>query len=250
MIFISDLSKKIGQFHFSCAELKIDSGEIIGICGASGSGKTIFAALLGGVLKSDFGSIEIDGIDICKQKVPGKNVSFVSYRDITYHQFTVAAYLDFFKSAFKMNEEEMKAKLNWFHEYFPVKNYLEKKISTLSDGEIQILKVFCSLINSPTHLILDEPFSSLGGDSALQLIRLFLELSAKDVVVIVCSNHINYLESLCGRLIVLSKGQISSILSSKKIKELAETFGKKYEEVVLSYYNGRDAVLPFLSAGV
>ncbi|MCK4979188.1 MAG: ATP-binding cassette domain-containing protein [Candidatus Delongbacteria bacterium] len=209
MIKIRNLVKEYKKFNgikIVCSELDISKGDIVGIYGNVGSGKTLFTKILAGVHKKYNGVIEFGMIS--SRSVPKKTLSFIPSSNILYTGLTLIDHIKFFGSEFKVNKTEITAKINWFDKFFNVNRNLDRKIYSFSKGELQYVKIFLSLLHSPSLVIIDELFTGFGNDDINSLYKLFEELSEREVTILFTSSHLEYIKALTENIIYIKNGSI------------------------------------------
>ena len=209
MIKIRNLTKKYKQFNdfkIKCSELEINKGDIVGICGPVASGKTLLSKILAGVHKKYDGQIEFGMINL--GSIPKRTLSYVPSSNILYNDLTVNDHIKFFASEFKINKTEINAKINWFDQFFNLSANLDKKIFSFTTGELQYIKIFLSLLYSPTILIIDELFTGLGTNDTEILKTIFEELSGREVTIIFTTSHLEYARSLTEKIKFIKDGTI------------------------------------------
>jgi ABC-type multidrug transport system ATPase subunit len=93
----------------------------------------------------------------------------------------------FMLEQYKVKKTEYDLKVEWFDQFFTINDLLDRKISTLSGGQLQSVKMFIALIHSPSVLIIDEPFNGLGSSSTEAFRSLTFDLKSRNVSVIAFS---------------------------------------------------------------
>lgn len=128
--------------------LTMGRGELVGITGENGCGKSTILKVLLGVLKPDAGKVQINGsIGYCPQET------------ILFPQLTVLENFKYFGAAYDINSETLKERLDYFTSYFRFEKFLNDKVENLSGGTKQKVNLCLALLNEPELLILDEPYN-------------------------------------------------------------------------------------------
>ncbi|MBN2857203.1 MAG: ATP-binding cassette domain-containing protein [Candidatus Delongbacteria bacterium] len=189
MIKIRDLKKEFKDtgFCIECRNLDVTDGCSIGIYGDTGSGKTLFSMLLSGVIKNYSGSVMIDITEL--KNTFRKKIGYVPFGNILYPALTVGEMSKFMMEQYKIKKTELDLKIQWFDQFFMISELLERKISTLSSGQLQFVKLFNALIHSPSVLIIDEPFNGPGSSAVGAFRSLLSDLKERNVSVIAFSAH-------------------------------------------------------------
>ena len=128
--------------------LPMGRGELVGITGENGCGKSTILKVLLGVLKPDAGKVQINGsVGYCPQDI------------ILFPQLTVLENFKYFGAAYDINSETLKERLDYFTSYFRFEKFLNDKVENLSGGTRQKVNLCLALLNEPELLILDEPYN-------------------------------------------------------------------------------------------
>ncbi|MDA3886676.1 MAG: ATP-binding cassette domain-containing protein [Candidatus Delongbacteria bacterium] len=211
MIKVRNLDKQYKQyddFRINCHELDVSKGEIVGIYGVVASGKTLFSKILSGVHKRYDGQIELGMVNL--GSVHKKLLSFVPSSNILYNDLTLNDHIKFLSSEFKVSKTEVTAKINWYDQYFKIKSVLKRKIHSFTSGELQYIKIFLSLLHSPSVLIIDELFTGLGSDDVIVFKNLFQEISEREVTILFTSSHLEYIKDLTENVFQIKNGVIEN----------------------------------------
>lgn len=215
IIEVKNISKKIGKKEI-LKNISFDGyeGDIIGIVGNNGVGKTTLLKVLTGLYKPNTGEIIFDGINLNNnyEKAISKVGSLIETPDL-YKHLTGRQNLDIFKRMFKgVDEETIKNIVSLIH----IEDALGSKFKTYSLGMKERLGIAQTLINDPKIIILDEPTNGLDPRGIIEL-RNILE-NLKDKVVLISSHMLSEIEVLCNKVIILNNGRIVNI-KEKNIKK-------------------------------
>lgn len=235
IIEVKNISKKIGKKEI-LKNISFDGyeGDIIGIVGNNGVGKTTLLKVLTGLYKPNSGEIIFDGINLNTnyEKAISKVGSLIETPDL-YKHLTGKQNLDIFKRMFKgVDEETIKNIVSLIH----IEDALGSKFKTYSLGMKERLGIAQTLINDPKIIILDEPTNGLDPRGIIEL-RNILE-SLKDKVVLISSHMLSEIEVLCNKIIFINNGKIINIkeINSKKKKILFEVDDYSKAKLLLKDY--------------
>lgn len=208
MIKIRDFKKEFKEtgFCIECRNLDVADGNSIGIFGDTASGKTLFSMLLSGVIKNYSGSVMIDITEL--KNTFRKKIGYVPFSNILYPALTVKEMSEFLLDQYKVKKTEYDLKVKWFDQFFAIKDILDRKISTLSGGQLQSVKMFIALIHSPSMLIIDEPFNGLGSSSTEAFKSLIRDLKERNVTIIALSSHKEMIKMITDGFVNLINGKI------------------------------------------
>lgn len=195
--------------------LNIENGEMLGIMGNTGCGKSTLVQLVAGLIKPDNGQIIIDGDDITNKKFDKstlrKKLGIVfQFPEMQLFEQTVQKDIYFGLKKFRLCDEEkykrakdILALLNL--DFDKIK---DKSPLALSGGEKRKIAVAGILVCKPKYLILDEPIAGLDYASREKFMNLLVKLKETGTTVIIISHNADYLAEYCDRVIVMDNGQI------------------------------------------
>ena len=186
----------------------VNRGEIVGLLGPNGAGKTTTINMVLGVLAATTGSVEIDGIDISRQRARALGrTNFAAVYAALPGNLTVIENLRFFGLLYGI--ESLRVRVEELLQQFDLVHLRHTKCGVLSSGEQTRAALAKALLNRPQLLLLDEPTASLD-PSAAQLIRATIKkLATEDRCGILWTSHnMNEVEAVCDRVLFLSRGKI------------------------------------------
>jgi ABC-2 type transport system ATP-binding protein len=186
----------------------VNRGEIVGLLGPNGAGKTTTINMLLGVLAATTGSVEIDGIDISKNRARAlARTNFSAVYAALPGNLTVTENLRFFGLLYGI--QSLRIRVEELLQEFDLAHLRHTKCGLLSSGEQTRAALAKALLNRPQLLLLDEPTASLD-PSAAQLIRAKIKtLATEDHCGILWTSHnMNEVEAVCDRVLFLSRGKV------------------------------------------
>jgi ABC-2 type transport system ATP-binding protein len=186
----------------------VNRGEIVGLLGPNGAGKTTTINMVLGVLATTTGSVEIDGIDISKQRARAlARTNFAAVYAPLPGNLTVIENLRFFGLLYGI--DSLRIRVEELLQQFDLAHLRHTKCGLLSSGEQTRAALAKALLNRPQLLLLDEPTASLD-PSAAQLIRAKIKrLATEDRCGILWTSHnMNEVEAVCDRVLLLSRGKV------------------------------------------
>ncbi|MEW6042478.1 MAG: ABC transporter ATP-binding protein [Elusimicrobiota bacterium] len=197
--------------------LEIFKGEIIGILGLNGAGKTTAMKLLCGLLRHTAGRITVFGFE--PESMDAKSsIGFLPEFPYFYPYLTPVESLDYYARLSGVPHEKIKSSVHNILEKVGLKEHLQKKISEFSKGMMQRLGVAQAIIHNPELIVLDEPVSGLD-PLAIHDIRLIISQLNKDGKTIFLSSHsISELEKISNRVVIIVKGEIAKIVNQTEWK--------------------------------
>ncbi|MEM2941229.1 MAG: ABC transporter ATP-binding protein [Thermoproteota archaeon] len=210
--------------------LRIREGESIAILGENGAGKTTLAKNLNGLLKPVEGSVKIDGVDTRSLSVAkmARKIGFVNHNPE--HQFfaeTVEDEVRFGLRNFGFPEEEIEKSVQEALGSFGLEEYRRKNPFQLSGGEKKRLAIASIMVWRPEALIIDEPTIGMDYAQRLNIQSILRSLVSENRSIIVITHDVDFAANICGRAIVLSRGEIigdgdlRKLLSERELVEKA-----------------------------
>lgn len=187
---------------------EIYPGQITGLLGPNGAGKTTTIQMLLDLITPTSGSIKIFGLDMehYREKILSQ-VNFSSpYVSLPN---TLKVWENLYTFARLYGVRDIKKKLEELTSFFDIKDFLPKKTSTLSTGQLTRLNLAKSLLNDPRLLLLDEPTASLDPDIADRVRKLLVKIKKeKQVTMLYTSHNMAEIEEICDRVIFINKGKV------------------------------------------
>ncbi|MDP2301553.1 MAG: ABC transporter ATP-binding protein [Ignavibacteria bacterium] len=194
---------------------EVEQGEIFGIIGPDGAGKTTLFRILTTLLLADKGSATVDGCDVIKDfKLIRNRVGYMPGRFSLYLDLTVEENLNFFATVFNTTIEE-----NYYlieDIYKQLEPFKDRRASALSGGMKQKLALCCSLIHKPTVLFLDEPTTGVDPVSRKELWEMLKKLKQQGISILVSTPYMDEAE-MCDRIALIQNGNFLKIDTPKNI---------------------------------
>lgn len=178
------------------ADIKLSSGEIVGIVGENGSGKSTLMQILVGALAPDGGTVERHG-----------RVGWCPQETLLYDRLTVRETFDLFGEAYEMSEAAVDDARNRLADQLGFAEYLDYRIDRLSGGNRQKVNLAVAVMHDPSVLLLDEPYTGFDWETYLAFWDLTESLVERGVSVAIISHLINERERF-DRVLELRDGQL------------------------------------------
>ena len=240
MIEVQGLTRKYGEFvAVNNVSFSISSGEIVGLLGHNGAGKTTVMRMLTGYLEPSAGAAWVGGMEISEKRYEiQQKIGYIPENSPLYPDMTVLQYLEYVASLRAIPDADCVSAIK----EVVVKTALADKaldsISTLSKGYKQRLTVAQAIIHHPEILILDEPTSGLDPSQILEM-RSIIKALSKNATVILSTHILQEIEAICDRVIIMVQGRIGM---DANLNELQQS-----NRLVVSVKNPSDEVAATLS---
>jgi ABC-2 type transport system ATP-binding protein len=192
---------------------KVARGEIVGLIGANGAGKTTAILHIIRYLNPKSGKIRMDGVDISKIKNEDFPVSYIPDTPVFYEELTLLEHLHFLKALYPDN----KLSIDEIIDRLEIHDHLHKVPSALSKGTKQKLMIALALLRRYELLIADEPFSGLD-PKQIGIFRQVLEECRQEQKAVLLSTHLlDMVDGTCDRYIMLHRGKLIAIGTKQDI---------------------------------
>ena len=204
---------------------EVDKGELFGVIGPDGAGKTTLFRILTTLLLPDSGNASMAGFDVVKEyKNIRKIVGYMPGRFSLYHDLTVEENLKFFATIFGTTIQENYDLIKDI--YVQIEPFKNRPAGKLSGGMKQKLALSCALIHKPEILVLDEPTTGVDAVSRKEFWDLLKRFKNQGITIIVSTPYMDE-ASLCDRVALMQEGQIMQIDTPADVI-------KKYERNILT----------------
>jgi len=229
MISVESLSKKYGGLNvLDLQELTIPKGEIFGLIGNNGAGKTTFFSLLLDLIESTSGTVLINEINVQKSEAWKPFTSAFIDESYLIGYLTVEEYYHFIGALRGMTKEEVDAFVVPFEPFFNTEVLNQKKyLRDFSKGNQKKAGIIGALIGHPELVILDEPFANLDPTTQIRLKNILKEEAKKHGTTFLISSHdLTHVTEVCERIVLLEKGVILKDIktTASTLKELENYF--------------------------
>lgn len=213
---VHNLKRKYGKVEaLKGISFSVPQGEIFGIIGPDGAGKTTLFRILTTLLIPDSGSAKVDGDDIIKDfRSIRKKVGYMPGRFSLYQDLSVEENLTVFASIFKTTIEENYHLVKDI--YQQIEPFKKRRAGALSGGMKQKLALSCALIHKPTVLFLDEPTTGVDPVSRKEFWDMLANLKKQGITIIVSTPYMDE-AGLCDRIALIQEGEFLKINAPEKI---------------------------------
>lgn len=215
-IEVNSISKHYGKVQaLHDVSFSVGKGEVFGLIGPDGAGKTSMYRILCSLLLPDAGTATVDGYDVVSQmKEIRKRVGYMPGKFSLYQDLTVEENLKFFATLFNTTVEENYDSIKAI--YSQLERFKNRRAGALSGGMKQKLALCCALVHQPSVLFLDEPTTGVDPVSRTEFWEILVQLKARDITIVVSTPYLDEVRS-CERVAFLSEGIIRGIGTPEEI---------------------------------
>ncbi|MEW6034995.1 MAG: ABC transporter ATP-binding protein [Candidatus Micrarchaeota archaeon] len=238
-VVVSELAKVIKEkIIVDRVSFTVGEGEVFGLLGANGSGKTTTFNMLSGLLAPSSGSVTIMGKNLKELQKATPEIGFVTQEDSFYETLTVMENLEFFASQHGVKGGEARPRIKRLLERTRLFEKRDVLASKLSGGMKKRLNIACSLVHDPKLVFLDEPTVGLDPVVRREIWDVIEELHATKKTIIITSHYMEEIERLCGRVAIMFAGRIvdcgtpAGLKKKYKLKQMEDVFAYLVRPVV------------------
>ena len=217
VINISNLKKSYDKIvAVKNLDLEINEGEMFGLVGPDGAGKTTTIRILCGLLKPDSGSVEVLDSDLKKKKKEIQNqIGYLSQKFSLYGDLSVDENIEFFADIHNVKDfQKRRDELLAFTRLTPFRDRLAEN---LSGGMKQKLALACSLIHKPKIIFLDEPTTGVDPVSRRDFWKILSDLQKDGITILMTTPYLDEAER-CNHVALMNKGEIIAVDTPQNIK--------------------------------
>lgn len=209
-IDVKNISKSYGRVQaLSDVSFAVGKGEVFGLIGPDGAGKTSMFRILCSLLLPDAGTAAVDGYDVVKQMREVRcRVGYMPGKFSLYQDLTIEENLNFFATLFGTTVEEGYDSIKAI--YSQIERFKDRKAGALSGGMKQKLALSCALVHQPSVLFLDEPTTGVDPVSRKELWEMLLMLKESGITIVASTPYLDEVRC-CERVAFLDQGKVRGI---------------------------------------
>lgn len=197
----------------------VKRGELFGLVGPDGAGKSTMFKIIVTLLKADSGVCYLEGLDVAKSVSQVRDIiGYMPGKFSLYQDLSIRENLEFFATAFGTSIEENFDLIKDI--YLQIEPFENRRAGALSGGMKQKLALCCALIHNPKVLLLDEPTTGVDAVSRKEFWQMLKQIQKQNITIIVSTPYMDE-ASLCDRIALIQQGEI---LSLDKPDEIAKSF--------------------------
>ncbi|CAH8770319.1 ABC transporter ATP-binding protein [Paenibacillus dendritiformis] len=237
VITVQQVSKRYGKkVILSDVDMTVAEGEIYGLIGPSGAGKTTLVKLIVGMDSASQGEIEVEG-----ERIPNlgmlQRIGYMAQSDALYPELTGEENLDFFASLFGLSKKKRSERIAYAADLVQLTPHLSKKVMAYSGGMKRRLSLAIALVHDPQVLVLDEPTVGIDPELRLTIWNELYRLKQEGKSILVTTHVMDEAEK-CDRLAMMREGRM---LTHGSPADLKSRFGIHSLEDIFIKAGGMDA---------
>ena len=223
MLKVANLSKKYPaneRYSVQNVSFTISAGEVVGIVGSNGAGKSTIIKSIIGVLPFQQGSIEINGFDINTQSEQAKRqIGYVPDDHSVYDKLTGREYINYIGSLYGATKQQKEYVAGDLAKQFDIAYALDTQIAGYSHGMNQKICILGALVHSPALWVLDEPMVGLDPQTMALLVKMIRDYADEHHSVLFSSHSLDTVKKACDVVIFIKGGQIVETVDLRENKD-------------------------------
>lgn len=225
MIHIENLVKRYGDLvALNHLNLDIHEGEIFGLLGPNGSGKTTAINCLLSLLKYDKGTIEIFGQPMTPDNYQAKQqIGIVLQNVAVFDELTVYENIDYFCGLYVSDKKKRKKLVDDAIRFVGLEDYCKMYPKKLSGGLLRRLNIACGIAHKPRLIIMDEPTVAVDPQSRNKILEGIQKLNVQGSTIIYTSHYMEEIEQICTRIAIMDHGRVIASGTSEELKKMIKT---------------------------
>lgn len=225
MIHIENLVKRYGSvLALDHLNLDIKEGEIFGLLGPNGSGKTTAIGCILSLLKYDKGTITVFGEEMHPNSYElKKNIGVVMQNVAVFEQMSVWENIDYFCGLYVKDKHQRKELVEEAIAFTGLHDYRKLRPKKLSGGLLRRLNIACGIVHKPKLIILDEPTVAVDPQSRNRILEGILELNRQGSTIIYTSHYMEEVDQICSKIAIIDHGRVLACGTTEELKKLLKT---------------------------
>jgi ABC-2 type transport system ATP-binding protein len=214
--------------------LDVQPGELVGLIGLNGAGKSTTINHVIGILRPFSGEISLNGLNI--QDSPEeykKQIAYVPETPILYDELTLREHLELTMTAYGLNHQRAWQRAHQLLKTFRLANKLDWFPANFSKGMKQKVMICCAFMTNAKLLVIDEPFYGLDPLAVHDLLELIEKRKKAGVAVLMSTHVLDTAQKYCDRFVLLANGKVRAHGTLNELRQLGDHSGESLDEIYL-----------------
>ena len=225
IVHIENLVKRYGELTaLNHLNLDIREGEVFGLLGPNGSGKTTAINCMLSLLKYEKGQIEIFGEPMSPDNYQvKKQIGIVLQNVAVFDELTVQENIDYFCGLYIGDKKKRKELVEDAIHFVGLEDYQKMRPKKLSGGLLRRLNIACGIAHKPRLIILDEPTVAVDPQSRNKILERIQQLNQQGSTIIYTSHYMEEVEQICTRIAIMDHGRVIASGTKEELKQMIKT---------------------------
>ena len=225
IVHIENLVKRYGELTaLNHLNLDIREGEVFGLLGPNGSGKTTAINCMLSLLKYEKGQIEIFGEPMSPDNYQvKKQIGIVLQNVAVFDELTVQENIDYFCGLYIGDKKKRKELVEDAIHFVRLEDYQKMRPKKLSGGLLRRLNIACGIAHKPRLIILDEPTVAVDPQSRNKILERIQQLNQQGSTIIYTSHYMEEVEQICTRIAIMDHGRVIASGTKEELKQMIKT---------------------------
>jgi sodium transport system ATP-binding protein len=242
MVKVKNLTKKFKEVEaVSNVSFEVNDGEILGLLGENGAGKTTALRMLATMLRCTGGTADINGYDLVKEseKVRSQIGILFGGEAGLYDRLTARENIAYFAQLNNMTKDETDKRIEYLTNMLEMQEYIDRRVGKFSKGMKQKVAIARSIVHDPKVMLFDEATSGLDVGASNVVQDFILQCRKEGKAIIFSSHSMEEVKKMCNRVVIIHKGVVVENGSFDFLKE--KYANEDLEEIFLKLVGGKHA---------
>jgi len=222
LIEVQQVTKQFGEFTaLEDVSFRVEAGEVYGLLGENGAGKTTMMRMMATILRPTAGNIEVAGFSVIKEpNEVRRRIGILFGGDVgLYSRLTARENIAYFGSMYGMDRTAIEHRIKRLSQMLEMDSFLDRRVGPFSRGMKQKVAIARTLVHDPQVILLDEPTTGLDVTAANMFRRMIGTLRAEGKTILFSSHNMGEIDKLCRRIALIHKGRLQYAGTLQKLRE-------------------------------